>query len=75
MIKKDKDLLRAVKTMYRFQEDCKHRYFCTECAAYNGKTCRLKAGKQGVPAGWDITTADLQRLEARASNERCMLSQ
>lgn len=47
MIKKDKDLLRAAKTMYRFQEDCKHRYFCTECAAYNGKNLQAESWKTG----------------------------
>jgi hypothetical protein len=75
MIEKDGNLLRAAQIMYEFQNRCLHRYFCPGCAAYKGRTCRLKAGKDGVPAGWDITTADLQRLEARASNERSMLSQ
>ncbi len=64
MIKKDSNLLRAANIMYGFQESCRHRYFCCGCAAYIGKTCRLKAGKQGVPAGWDITQADLDRLRS-----------
>lgn len=74
MIEKDGNLLRAAQIMYDLQERCKHRYFCPGCEAYKGRTCRIKAGKQGVPAGWDITPEHLKRLEARVSNERCMFS-
>jgi hypothetical protein len=57
------ELVRMARIMYDFQKRCMSLYWCTGCPAYTGKTCRLKAGKEGVPANWKITDADIERLE------------
>lgn len=49
--------------MYDFQKRCGRLYWCDGCPAYTGKACRLKAGKDGVPANWQISDEDIKRLE------------
>lgn len=50
-----KELLWAARIMYDFQKRCGRLYWCDGCPAYTGKACRLKAGKDGVPANWQIS--------------------
>jgi hypothetical protein len=59
-----KKLIEIAKILQEFQNRCNHAYWCKGCPAYNGKTCRLKAGKYGVPAGRGITDADIKKLES-----------
>jgi hypothetical protein len=61
--KNEQDLARIAMIMYRMQESCKHKYWCDGCPAYTGKVCKLKAGKAGVPAGWNITKETIERME------------
>lgn len=55
--------VKIARTMYELQDRCAHSYWCNGCPAYVGRTCRIKAGKDGVPAGWDIKEEDILRLE------------
>lgn len=60
----------AARIMYDFQKRCMSLYWCDGCPAYSGKKCRLKAGKNGVPANWRISDADIARLEQEAKDEK-----
>lgn len=65
-----KELLWAARIMYDFQKRCGRLYWCDGCPAYTGKACRLKAGKDGVPANWQISDEDIKRLEEEANLEK-----
>jgi hypothetical protein len=64
------ELVWMARIMQDMQKRCMSLYWCTGCPAYTGKTCRLKAGKEGVPANWKISDADIKRLEEEANLEK-----
>ena len=64
------ELVRMARIMYDFQKRCGSLYWCDGCPAYTGKTCKLKAGKNGVPANWKISDADIERLAEAADIEK-----
>jgi len=64
------ELFRIARIMYAMQKRCSHAYWCDGCPAYTGKICKLKAGKNRVPANWGITDADIARLEKEANLEK-----
>lgn len=64
------ELVRMARIMLNMQKLCMSLYWCTGCPAYKGKTCRIKIGKVGVPANWQISNADIERLEEEANLEK-----
>lgn len=61
--------LKLAKAMYEAKINCRKKYYCDGCWAYTGKDCKLKTGKV-VPANWDISKSDIERLENEANLEK-----
>lgn len=60
-----RELAHIAKVMYDLQKECEIRDYCPNCPASiseNGCHKRCYFGKD-EPQGWDITKADIERLE------------
>lgn len=66
-------LLRAAKAMLNLHNDCESRQKCRGCVAHNKgaglihmcKLCRMEYGEDEIPANWDISQEDIDRLKER----------
>ncbi|MBE6092081.1 MAG: hypothetical protein E7201_02710 [Selenomonas ruminantium] len=58
-------LLRAARAMANFHDECQHRYKCKSCVALKHGECQLRDNQMGVPCEWNISQADVDRLEER----------
>ena len=72
--KNEQDLARIAKVMYGMQEYCSYEWDeseeipCTKCPAGLNNLCDLFVACRGIPRMWEITKADIERLE-REKNE------
>ena len=66
------ELAHIAKVMHDLQEECKSRDYCPNCQASiseHGYHKRCYFGKD-EPQGWDITKADIERLERSKDGEK-----
>lgn len=64
-----KELLWAARILQKIQKRCSHAYWCDGCWAYKEGDCEAKIGNC-VPARWNISDADIERLENEANLEK-----